>query len=141
MKQIFKGEVVRGHQVASGQAEDSPYPLGTLAMQRSYFSELGLDMASFHLATINVDISPKTFDFSKPDFHFENLTWTQIVPPETFSFFHCVLEHKHKLYSGYIYYPHPETKVSHFQKDGLLELLMPFVDELKYGDEVSVFIG
>jgi len=38
------------------------------------------------------------------------------------------------------YFPHPETKPAHFQKPDVLELLLPFVEGLKYGDEIKLII-
>lgn len=42
--------------------------------------------------------------------------------------------------AGKIYYPHPETKPEHFQQPDVLELLLPFVGGLKYGDEIQLSI-
>lgn len=55
------GIVKPGHQVASGNAQDSPYEQGTLAMQLPFFRDLGLDLSGFFLATLNVSIAPQTF--------------------------------------------------------------------------------
>ncbi|MEO0928977.1 MAG: hypothetical protein AAFY63_24355, partial [Cyanobacteria bacterium J06643_13] len=54
------GTVKAGHQVASGQATDSPYEQGTLEMQLPYFRALGLDLRDFFLGTLNVSIAPHT---------------------------------------------------------------------------------
>ena len=37
---------------------------------------------------------------------------------------------------GLVYYPHPETKVQHFQKPDTLELLFPKMDDVAYGREM-----
>ena len=42
--------------------------------------------------------------------------------------------------AGKIYYPHPDTKPEHFQQADVLELLLPYVEGLKYGDEVRLSI-
>jgi hypothetical protein len=42
--------------------------------------------------------------------------------------------------AGLIYYPHPETKPEHFQAPDILELLLPFVDGLHYGMELTLEI-
>lgn len=47
------GIVKSGHQVASGRAENSPYERGTLEMQLPCFRDLGLDLSTFYLGTIN----------------------------------------------------------------------------------------
>jgi hypothetical protein len=36
--------------------------------------------------------------------------------------------------AGWIYHPHPETKPEHFQTPDVLELLLPLVPGLAYGD-------
>jgi len=42
--------------------------------------------------------------------------------------------------AGLIYYPHPETKPEHFQKPDVLELLLPFVAGLRYGETFDLEI-
>ena len=37
-----KGIIRPGHQVASGQSSQSPYPQGTIALQTPFFQSLGL---------------------------------------------------------------------------------------------------
>ena len=38
----IRGTVIAGHGVASGRASDSPYPAGTISLQRPFFQDLGL---------------------------------------------------------------------------------------------------
>ncbi|NJQ97456.1 MAG: hypothetical protein HC784_06995, partial [Hydrococcus sp. CSU_1_8] len=40
-----------------------------------------------------------------------------------------------------IYYPHPETKRTHFQDNSTLEILAPFIEYLNYGDSIQVQIN
>ena len=137
----IQGTVVKGHQVASGQAINCPYPSGTIAMQSFYFKALGLDLTPYFPGTINLDISPNQFDCTDPTFRFDKVKWAPDVPAENFSFFACRLQVHQLSYSGFVYYPHPETKVQHFQTQSVIELLMPWVEGLKYGHVVKVFIN
>lgn len=50
--------VVRGHRVASGGNGDARFPGGTLRMQMPHFLACGLDLAVFHIGTVNVSIAP-----------------------------------------------------------------------------------
>jgi phage pi2 protein 07 len=43
-------------------------------------------------------------------------------------------------YEGWVYYPHPETKLRHFQDSSLLEVIAYPIPEIKYGDEVQVLV-
>ena len=61
------GTVVEGHRVASGAAEDSPYPKGTIEMQTPFFLERGLDLRPFYPATIGVSCASVVFDVSNPE--------------------------------------------------------------------------
>jgi hypothetical protein len=130
------GVVCQGFRVASGQTMENPYPAGTIAMQLPFFHERGLDLSGYFLGTLNVSIAPKTFTILKPYKTFPLLEWTEFHPPETFSFFRCVVMFQSNQYEGLIYYPHPETKRSHFQKQSVLEILAPKVEGIEYGDEV-----
>jgi hypothetical protein len=44
-------------------------------------------------------------------------------------------------YDGWIYYPHPETKLRNFQNPSLLEVIAMPIPEIRYGDEVDVLIN
>lgn len=133
-----EGIVQAGHGVASGNATQSPYPLGTIEMQRPFFQELGLDLSPYFPGTLNVSIAPWRFQIRHALFTFESLCWTHLHPPETFSFCRCVLEFQEKSYRGLVYYPHPETKQTHFQPTSTIELLLPKVANLSSGAHVTV---
>jgi hypothetical protein len=135
------GVVVRGHGVASGQGS-SPYPQGTISMQAPFFRVRGLDLAPFVPATINVSIAPATFRIVRPAHLLRQVVWTELHQPEDFSFVRCRLSAGGRgpsgCYSGLVYYPHPETKERHHQDAAVLELLMPPIAGLAYGDAVTL---
>ncbi|WP_110516620.1 hypothetical protein [Herpetosiphon llansteffanensis] len=133
MQAWVDGTVIRGHGVASGQASDSPYPAGTIAMQQPYFAALGLDLSGLQLATINFDIQPAQWRLLQADYSFRAVRWTDLHPPEDFSFIRCQLLWQAQTYAGYIYYPHPATKMQHFQSPSMLELLLPWIATISYG--------
>ncbi|MBP8252208.1 MAG: hypothetical protein KAX40_07565 [Herpetosiphon sp.] len=136
--QRIKGIVVRGHRVASGDTDSSPYPAGTIAMQQPHFAKRGLDLSHLHHATLNIDIQPRTFRMMQPRWTFERVTWTDLHPPETFSFITCHLIFEDHAYNGWIYFPHPETKQTHFQAATVLEVLMPKIPNITYGSHVML---
>jgi phage pi2 protein 07 len=41
-------------------------------------------------------------------------------------------------YDGWVYYPHPETKKTHFQNPSLVEVITHLIPEIQYGDAVEV---
>jgi len=135
---FIPGLVVPGHQVASGANQDSPYHEGTLALQAPHFLERGLDISRFHRATINVDFSPLTPVLVKPSLTLDKVDWTDLIPPETFSFLEVTLARGEESYSGLLYYPHPETKVENFQSGNCLEFLATLIPGLSYSDPVRV---
>ena len=49
--------------------------------------------------------------------------WTDLHPPEHFSFSQCRVTFAAVDYHGWIYYPHPETKRRNFQDASLLEVI------------------
>ena len=131
------GLVVRGHGVASGQGS-SPYPQGTISMQAPFFRQRGLDLAPFVPATINVSIAPARFRIVSPAHLLPQVVWTELHRPEDFSFVNCRLTTGAATYAGLVYYPHPATKQRHHQDAAELELLMPPVAGLAYGDAVTL---
>lgn len=130
--------VVKGHGVASGCAPDCPYPGGSLARQIPCFQQHGVDLTGFHRGTLNVDVSPQRCVPFNPDLTLRQVRWTDRIPPEDFSFLACLLVVGGTTYRGLIYYPHPETKVEHFQNDSLLEVMAPFIAGLNAGAAVTL---
>ena len=37
-----------------------------------------------------------------------------------------------------MYYPHPETKIRHFENPSIIEILTQHVPDIHYGDEVEI---
>ena len=137
--EIVHGVVVQGYRVASGPSKD--YPYGALERQRPIFRSLGLDLGGYFNGTLNIDISPLTFKLVKPQFTFYNVEWTDLHPPEHFSFSRCKVSIREIEYDGWVYYPHPETKLRHFQDPSLLEVIAEPIPELKYGDNLMLMIN
>jgi len=138
MKQI-PGILVQGHQVASKPSKE--YPYGTLEKQKPYFQQLGLDLSDCFNGTLNVSIAPLTFKVISAQYTFELVKWTDLHPPETFSFSHCKVIFNSAEYSGWVYYPHPETKKAHFQNPSVLEIVTQKVSGIRYGDKLEVVLN
>lgn len=56
--QSVKGVVMRGHQVASGRGDTTPYPDSSIRMQKPFFREHGLELDGLFEGTLNVSIAP-----------------------------------------------------------------------------------
>lgn len=134
-----RGVLAEGYRVASGPSKD--YPYGALDRQRPLFKERGLDLSGYFNGTLNVDIRPNVFQMIKPEFTFKNVEWTDLHPPEHFSFSHCRVVYDDVKYEGWVYYPHPETKKRNFQDPSLLEVIASLIPDIKYGDEVEVQVN
>ena len=132
----LKGIVVKGHQVASRPSDI--YPYGTLEKQKPLFKKLGLDLDHFYNGTLNISISPNTFEMTSPEITLEHVEWTDLHPPETFSFSRCTLIYRRTRYAGWVYYPHPETKIRHFENPSIIEILTTYAPGVQYGDEVEI---
>lgn len=132
----LKGTIVRGYGVASGRAVDTPFPGGTIDLQRPYFMQRGLDLSNMFGGTLNVSIAPRTFCMVNPSITFTGVNWSPLIPPEDFSFSPCTIKHGEHTVSGLVYYPHPATKKQHFQDASCVEVLAPFLQGAQYGDPV-----
>ena len=137
--ETIHGIILPGYRVASGPSKD--YPYGTLDRQRPFFKSRGLDLSNFFNGTLNIDISPHEFKLIKPEFTFQHVEWTDLHPPEHFSFSRCRVIFKEVEYDGWIYYPHPETKLRHFQNPSLLEVIAMEIPGIKYRDELDVLVN
>jgi len=136
---LVSGILARGYRVASGPSAD--YPYGALDRQRPLFKARGLDLADFFNGTLNVDIRPATFAMQRPGFTFERVEWTDLHPPETFSFSRCRVAYRDVEYEGWVYYPHPETKLRNFQNPSLLEVIAQPIPNIQYGDTLQVWVN
>jgi len=133
------GILAQGHQVASRPSE--AYPYSSLEKQKPYFKALGFDLSPYFNGTLNISIAPHEFEMTKPEFTFPLVEWTDLHPPETFSFSRCKVRFEGKEYAGWVYYPHPETKKTHFQKPSLIEVITYEIANLKYGDTLEIEIN
>ena len=132
----IRGVLVEGYRVASGPSKD--YPYGALDRQRPLFKERGLDLSGYFNGTLNIDIRPHEFKMLKPEFTFRSVAWTDLHPPEHFSFSHCRVRYGGVEYDGWVYYPHPETKKRNFQNPSLVEVIATPIPDIKYGDKLAV---
>ena len=135
----LQGVIVQGYRVASGPSKD--YPYGALERQKPIFKSRGLNLDGYFNGTLNIDIRPYTFQLIKPEFTFHNVEWTDLHPPEHFSFSRCKVVYKDIEYEGWVYYPHPETKRRNFQNPSLLEVIAYPIPEIRYGDEVQALVN
>lgn len=134
-----KGIVQKGYGVASGKSGGSRFPQGTIAMQKPFFREQGLNLDPYFLGTINLAIAPFQYEIKQAKYTFKNIKWSLHDPAEDFSFFDCrILISQTRIFNGLIYYPHPETKPEHFQPTDVIEIVTCFIDGLKYGDEMTL---
>ena len=130
---------MRGHQVASRPSKD--YPYSSLEKQKPFFKALGLDLHEYFNGTLNISIAPLEFEMIRPQFIFELVEWTDLHPPETFSFSRCKVFFKGVEYTGWVYYPHPETKKTHFQNASLIEVITYEIPDIQYGDKLEIEVN
>lgn len=136
------GLVTKGYGVASGQSGNPRFPEGTLRMQKPIFRELGLDLDAYFMGTINLSIAPHRYEVKNAKYTLRQVKWSPTAPAEDFSFFDCrLLRRGGEKISGLVYYPHPETKPEHFQSPDILEVLLPFIRDLKYGDNILLDVN
>ena len=139
MNKRYSGILIRGHQVASRPSRD--YPYSSLEKQKPYFKALGLDLYEYFNGTLNISIAPFEFEMAHPEITFELVEWTDLHPPETFSFSRCKVFFKGMEYTGWVYYPHPETKTTHFQNSSLIEVITYQIPEIEYGDNLEIEVN
>jgi len=137
---VLRGEVVSGHGVAGGTPAGSPYPTGTIAMQIPFFSALGLDLSSFHAATINVSTKPFSIRILNPAFHFDRVQWTDLHGPESFDFIHVGLLLGDLKTEAWGYRPTADTKAGHPQPEGVVEVIAPFLPSLHLHSEIRLVL-
>jgi hypothetical protein len=133
------GTLKAGYRVASGPSRD--YPYGALERQKPLFRQRGLDLQEYFEGTLNIDIRPYRFRMVEPQFTFRQVAWTDLHPPEDFSFSACLVSYQSNEFRGWIYYPHPETKLRNFQDPTLLEVIAQHIPGIGYGDRLEILIN
>ena len=136
---LLHGRLAQGYRVASGPSAD--YPYGALDRQRPIFAARGLDLSNYFNGSLNIDIRPRTFKMVKPQYTFHHVEWTDLHPPEHFSFSRCKVIYKDVEYDGWVYYPHPETKRRNFQNPSLIEVIAMEISGIQYGDALDVMVN
>lgn len=131
--------LVKGFQKASGLV---PYlePHGTIRAQLPHFKERGLDLYVLHPGTLNLSIRPYSFRIRAPLYAFQGIEWSKKHRPENFSFCRCKLAWRDDFANGWVYYPHRETKHSHFHDDSTLEVIAPHLPGAFYGEKFELFL-
>jgi len=136
---LLTGTLARGYRVASGPSQD--YPYGALDRQRPLFKARGLELDGYFNGSLNIDIRPATFSMQKPEYTFPLVEWTNLHPPETFSFSRCRVVYREIEYEGWVYYPHPETKRRNFQNPSLLEVIARPIPGIVYGEMLGAWVN
>jgi hypothetical protein len=136
---VLDGILARGYRVASGPSAD--YPYGALERQRPIFKGRGLDLDGYFNGTLNIDIHPYAFQMKQPQYTFRHVEWTDLHPPEHFSFSRCKVIFEGAEYDGWVYYPHPETKERNFQNPSLVEVIAMPIPSIQYGDPLQVALN
>lgn len=133
------GRLIRGHGVASGRDPASPYPDGTINLQRPLFAQRGLDLADCFPGTLNLCLAPLELRSEQPDHCFERLAWTDRHPPETFRFWRVRVRcGDSPALDGWIYQPDPQTKQRHWQPPQVVEVLAPPLQGIAPGVEIAL---
>ena len=70
---LVRGEIKSGYGVASGKGKDERYPEGALNQQFKGFLGRGLDLSNYFMGTINLDISPCSYEIKKLKHFFKNI--------------------------------------------------------------------
>jgi hypothetical protein len=94
--------VLPGHGVASGRSGNPRFPGGTIAMQKPFFLERGLDLSPYHPGTLNLSIAPCRYRVLRAKYTFRGVRWAETEPPEDFSFFDCRVVWKGQVHAGLV---------------------------------------
>ena len=114
-------------------------------MQAPHFADHGLDLSAYHAGTLNLSIAPWELELRQPRWTFRKVRWHPVDPAEDFFFFVCRIFPLDSSEIGpwqglaaLVYFPHPETKPTHHQPKGLVEILAPFLPGVTYGSKLQL---
>ncbi len=109
----------------------------TVFRQFPFFIEAGVqDVTNMHPGTINVDISPREFSISSPDYEV-TCEWVAGVR-ETFWLTAATLCFNDHDYKAYIYYPCVSEQ--HVARDSMMEIITEHIEGIKYGVSVKIVL-
>jgi len=137
-------QLVQGYQIASGQSEtDTRFPEGTIKLQIPHFKNLGFDFDEYFKknyvsGTLNLSVKNHTIEIAKPEYFFTNLKWSEIFPPENFFLSKAKVIFNNKSYTALLYIPDPSTKVDHFSVKSNIEVIAQRIENIKYGDILTL---
>ena len=142
MNNSAEGIVVQGYGIASGKHSDNRFPQGSISMQFPFFKKCGFDVSHFFMGTINISFRNFKFELINPVHHFPKVKWCADLPAENFSFYPCSVSTSCNSFSesftGFVYWPHPSTKPEFHQDSNVIEVILPFIPDIKYGVEVKI---
>ena len=137
----YKFTIVKGHQVASGMANDPRFSKGTIAAQVPFFQLQGLDLEGYHRATLNAKFDCNSIMLNHYDYDFRQVKWHKQMPAEDFRFCRCHIIANGKSYAALIYQPQANTKTEHFHAMNQLEIIAPFIADINYGNILMLDIA
>lgn len=131
------GKIVKGFGVAGGDPKANGYPNGTISKQASLFEDGGVSLDTLHLATINVELDN---DFLVTDWSpsFNRLLKWKKDTEERIILYPVRMKVNDDTYHGILYHVYAPSKIDNKHKTNVVELLMPFVDNLKVGDSIYI---
>jgi len=150
--------VKAGYRVASGTSIKDPRfnkDGGTIRLQIPEFRKRGLDFDAYFggkadeayvCGTLGLDITPKSFTIEEPEYHFEDVRWTDKFdkegePPfvENFYLSKASVVFKAQLYKALLYIPDPKTKPGHFHPPTTIEVIAQPIRNVQYGSHVTLW--
>ncbi len=155
MKSV-EATVKEGYRVASGTSAKDPRfnaEGGTIRMQIPEFKKRGLDFDAYFggkpgeayiCGTLGLDLSPLTVKILSPEYHFENVRWTDKFDKDGTQFLESFyLSEAHVIFQGrpykaLLYIPDPKTKPGHFHPSTTLEVIAQKIPNIAYGHHVRL---
>jgi hypothetical protein len=114
--------------------------MDTINLQRPHFAKLEFDISNCFAGTINLSIAPRRFRIKMPERVFREVRWTDRRAAENFFFGRCRIENGAGSVEGFIYCPDPGGKDSSLDNPSQLQLLAPFISNVSYGTELTVWL-
>lgn len=138
---IVAAQVIKGGQAAGGVGSVDSRGLeeaGTIVRQMPHFLNHGVDLTTFHPATINVSVAPMLFKFECPAHSIAALKWHPDFPGENFSFFDCEVGFAGAQFTGFIYLPHRDQALGTIAGAQYVEVITKRIPALEYGSQIQL---